>query len=306
MTKIKHFLDLKDIDATDLRLMIDSAREMKAAQKQGRPHAMLNNKKLAMIFEKSSTRTRVSFESGMFELGGHALNLSANDLQLGRGESIADTARVLSRMVDGIMMRANSHDSLTELAQYADIPIINGLTDQCHPCQLMADILTIEEHLGRSKDITVAWIGDGNNVAHSFITAAVKFDFTLNLACPAELSPSDDYMHWAASENGRITLTTNPEEATQNADVVVTDTWVSMGDTDAEERMGLLTPYQVNETLMAHAQNNAIFMHCLPAHREEEVTTAVIDGPQSVIWDEAENRLHAQKAVMEWCMGGEV
>jgi len=300
---LKHFLDIKDIDATDLRLMIDSAREMKAARKEGRPHAMLTSQKLAMIFEKSSTRTRVSFESGMHELGGHALNLSANDLQLGRGESIADTARVLSRMVDGIMMRANSHDSLTELAKYADIPVINGLTDECHPCQLMADILTIEEHLGHSNDITVAWIGDGNNVAHSFITAAVKFDFTLKLACPPELSPSDDYMNWAAGEKGRITLTTSPEEAVKDADVVVTDTWVSMGDTDADERMALLTPYQVNEPLMAGANGNAIFMHCLPAHREEEVTSEVIDGWRSVVWDEAENRLHAQKAVMHWCMG---
>ena len=303
MTNIKHFLDMKDIDATDLRLMIDSAREMKAARKEGRPHAMLNSKKLAMIFEKSSTRTRVSFESGMFELGGHALHLSANDLQLGRGESIADTARVLSRMVDGIMMRANSHESLTELAKYADIPVINGLTDACHPCQLMADILTIEEHLGRSKDITVAWVGDGNNVAHSFITAAVKFDFTLNLACPTELAPSDKYMNWAANEKGRINLSTSPQQAAKGADVVVTDTWVSMGDTDADERMALLSPYQVNEELMRHAAGNAIFMHCLPAHREEEVTSAVIDGKQSVIWDEAENRLHAQKAVMQWCMG---
>jgi ornithine carbamoyltransferase len=303
--KIRHFLDIKDIDAQSLRAMIDRARDMKTASKAGKTQTnLLAGKQLAMIFEKPSTRTRVSFEVGMVELGGHPIHLTSNDLQIGRGESIADTARVLSRYVDGIMMRANAHGSLVELAEYADVPIINGLTDVCHPCQIMADILTIEERLGNITGKTVAWVGDGNNVASSLITAAVKFNFTLKLATPFYYAPNQDYMEWAKDQRaGAVSWSDNPEEAVAGADVVVTDTWVSMGD-EAEhaERLRLLTPYRVDAALMSKAAKHAIFLHCLPAHRGEEVTEDVIDGVQSAVWDEAENRLHAQKAVMVWCM----
>ena len=306
MSAPRHFLDLKDIDAQTLRALIDRARDLKDAAKHGVDQTgLLKGKKLAMIFEKNSTRTRVSFEAGMVELGGHAINLTANDLQLGRGESVADTAQVLSRYVDAIMMRAYDHRSLEELARYASVPIINGLTNRCHPCQIMADILTIEEHLGNIRGRKIAWIGDGNNVAASFITAAVKFDFTLHLACPDVYAPDENYIAWAKTQRtGNVILCDNPQEAAQNADVVVTDTWVSMGDEgQQEERFKHLNPYQVNAALMAHATKDAIFLHCLPAHRGEEVTADVIDGAQSRIWDEAENRLHAQKAVLQWCMG---
>lgn len=303
--KVRHFLDLKDIDAQSLRAIIDRARDMKAASRAGKTHTnMLAGKQLAMIFEKPSTRTRVSFEVGMVELGGHPVHLTSNDLQIGRGETIADTARVLSRYVDGIMMRAKSHGSLVELADYADIPIINGLTDVCHPCQIMADILTIEERLGNITGKTIAWVGDGNNVATSLITAAAKFDFTLKLATPFYYAPNEDYMQWAKEQpKGSVMWTDNPEEAVAGADVVITDTWVSMGDEEEyAERIRLFTPFRVDEALMRKAAPHAIFLHCLPAHRGEEVTAEVIDGPQSAVWDEAENRLHAQKAVMVWCM----
>lgn len=306
MSAIRHFLDMKDIDAQTLRALIDRARELKAQKYSKEDQSTyLRGKKLAMIFEKNSTRTRVSFEAGIVELGGHAIHLTANDLQLGRGESIADTARVLSRYVDGIMMRAYDHGSLEELARYATVPVINGLTDRCHPCQIMADILTIEERLGGIAGRKIAWLGDGNNVATSFITAAVKFDFSLHLACPLVYAPREDYVAWAqAQRTGNIVLHATPEAAVQQADVVVTDTWVSMGDeAEQEERFKYLHPYQVNAALMAQAAPHAIFLHCLPAHRGEEVTAEVIDGAQSAIWDEAENRLHAQKAIMQWCMG---
>ncbi len=303
--KVRHFLDIKDIDAQSLRAMIDRARDMKAASKAGKSHTkLLAGKQLAMIFEKPSTRTRVSFEVGMVELGGHPIHLSSSDLQIGRGETIADTARVLSRYVDGIMMRAKSHGSLEELAEYADVPIINGLTDQCHPCQIMADILTIEERLGNITGKTIAWVGDGNNVAASLITAAVKFDFTLNIATPFYYAPSETYMQWAKEQRtGKVSWLEDPVEAVSGADVVVTDTWISMGDeAEQAERMRLLTPYRVDAALMSKAQSHAIFLHCLPAHRGEEVTAEVIDGANSAVWDEAENRLHAQKAVLVWCM----
>ena len=302
---IRHFLDIRDIDATALREIINYAKLLKSKQVGDESTQTLKHKTLAMIFEKSSTRTRVSFEAGMYELGGHALHLPASDLQIGRGETIADTARVLSCMVDVIMMRANSHDSLAELAKYADVPVINGLTDQCHPCQIMADILTIEEHLGDIQSKKIAWIGDGNNVAQSLIAASVKFGFELVLACPSELQPSSDYVSWAKQQStGTVSYADNALAAASDADVVVTDTWVSMGDADAKRRMALLAPFQVTSDVMAKAKENAIFMHCLPAHRGEEVTAEVIDGKQSVIWDEAENRKHVQKAILHWCVEG--
>ena len=299
---LRHFIDLKDIDAMTLRAMIDMAREMKAARRERRPHPMLTGRKLAMIFERNSTRTRVSFEAGMHEMGGQAINLSATDLQLGRGESVADTARVLSRYVDAIMMRGD-HAKVGELAEFATVPVINGLTERVHPCQLMADILTFEEHRGPIRGNVIAWIGDGNNVANSWITAAVKFGFTLRLACPPELAPSPEYLAYAKAQNASVYLTDSPQEAVKDADAVTTDTWVSMGNENSETRRRLLTPFQVDEKLMREAKREAVFLHCLPAHRGEEVTAEVIDGPHSVVWDEAENRMHVQKAILHWCVG---
>lgn len=298
---IRHFLDLKDIPADQLRLIIDTARSVKEKFKQGIATAPLPGKILGMIFEKNSTRTRVSFEVGMRDLGGHAIFLSERDMQLGRGETIADTARVLSRYIDCVMLRAHKHESLLELAKAGHIPIINGLTDYSHPCQLMADVLTFEEKRGAIKGQTIAWLGDGNNVATSYIHAAVKFGFHLRLACPPELSPKSEELAWAKAQGASVALTTDPREAARDADAIVTDCWVSMGDSDAEARHRLLAPYQVNEGIMALAKPDALFLHCLPAHRGEEVTAAVIDGPQSAVWDEAENRLHAQKGVLLWC-----
>ncbi len=299
----RHFLDLKDIDAVALRAQIDMARQMKESAREKRHHPMLPGRKLAMIFEKPSTRTRVSFESAMLELGGHAIHLSAGEMQLGRGESVADTAKVLSRYVDAIMMRCNGHGTLLELATYATIPVINGLSDRSHPCQLMADILTFEEHKGGIRGSKIVWVGDGNNMAHSWITAAEKFDFSLVLSCPDEFAPDAEYVEWAKERGADVTLIKNPAEAVKNADAVVADTWVSMGDKDADRKMKILAPYQVNQELMSQAEKSAIFLHCLPAHRGEEVTEEVIDGMQSVVFDEAENRLHAQKAILHWCMG---
>jgi ornithine carbamoyltransferase len=275
---------------------------MKAARRERRPHPMLNGRKLAMIFERNSTRTRVSFEAGMHEMGGQAINLTASDLQLGRGESVADTARVLSRYVDAIMMRGD-HAKVRELAEFATVPVINGLTERVHPCQLMADVLTFEEHRGPIRGSVVAWVGDGNNVANSWITAAVKFGFTLRLACPPELAPSSDYLAYAKAHNASVYLTDDPREAVREADAVTTDTWVSMGNENSETRRRLLTPFQVDDALMREAKREALFLHCLPAHRGEEVTAEVIDGPHSVVWDEAENRMHVQKAILHWCVG---
>ena len=255
-----------------------------------------------MIFEKPSTRTRVSFEVGIRQLGGEAVVLSPDEMQLGHGETVEDTARVLSRFVDAIMIRTDAPEKLAALADNATVPVINGLTDRSHPCQLMADVMTYEEHKGPIAGRSVAWCGDGNNMATSWIHAAARFDFELRLACPAELAPLPDAVAWAKAQGAKITVTRDPEEAVAGVDCVVTDTWVSMGDKDAANRHNLLKPYQVNEALMGLAAGDAIFMHCLPAHREEEMTSAIIDGPQSVVWDEAENRLHAQKGILAWCL----
>ena len=256
-----------------------------------------------MIFEKPSTRTRVSFEVAMRHLGGDTIFLDAAHTQLGRGETVADTARVLSRYVDAIMIRTNQSGKLEELADHASVPVINGLTDASHPCQLMADVMTLQELKGTLAGKIVAWSGDANNVAASWIHAAVRFGFTMRLACPEELWPPRQLIDWAQQEGGRVTLTAEPAEAVAGADCVVTDTWISMGAEASVNRHNMLAPYRVDEQLMAHAKPDAIFMHCLPVKRGQEVTAGVIDGPQSVVWDEAENRLHAQKGILAWCLG---
>lgn len=298
----RHFLDLADIDAGQLRNIINTAAKLKAERKAGRTQPLLAGKKLAMIFEKNSTRTRVSFEVAIMELGGHALPFNSNELQIGRGETIADTARVLSRYIDAIMLRCHGHDKLVELAANATVPVINGLTEYSHPCQIMADILTFEEHVGPIAGKTIAWVGDGNNVAQSWIMASALFGCTFRLACPAKLAPLPEVVEWARAHGGKIEIMESPQQAVQGADAVITDTWVSMGDAHAEAQMKLLAPYQVNSALMKLASPNAIFLHCLPAHRGEEVTEDVIDGAQSKVFDEAENRLHVQKAILLWCL----
>jgi ornithine carbamoyltransferase len=299
-TTPRHFIDLDAIPAKDLRRMID----LGCAFRDGKgPVSPLTGKMLAMIFEKSSTRTRVSFEVGIKQLGGEAIVLNQADMQIGRGETIADTARVLSRYVDAVTLRTNDPDKLDELAQNATIPVINALSDRSHPCQLMADIMTFEQHRGPIAGRVIAWVGDGNNMATTWLQAAARFGFTLRLACPAELSPSLRDVDWARGEGATIEMTPDPRIAVANADCVVTDTWVSMGDQPGERRNRLLTPFRVDEELMKCAAPDAIFMHCLPAHRGEEVSTGVLDGPQSVVWDEAENRLHAQKGILLWCFG---
>lgn len=297
----RHFLDLRDFDPATLRQMLDVASGFKRAG--GVTSRPLAGKTLALIFEKPSTRTRVSFEVGMRQLGGEVIVLSARDMQSGRGETPADTARVLSRYVDAIMLRTDDVSKLHELARYATVPVINGLTDTSHPCQLMADVMTFEEHRGPIAGQVVAWCGDGNNVARSWIEAAVRFGFTLRLATPDTLRPPPELLEWAREQGGRIELTDDPATAVAGARCVVTDTWVSMSDDPHSARHNLLAPYQVNAALMAQAAPDAIFMHCLPVHRGEEVTAEVIDGPQSVVFDEAENRLHAQKGVLAWTMG---
>jgi ornithine carbamoyltransferase len=300
---VRHFLDLIDISQDDLRGMITTSRAMKAKRKSGaaddRP---LAGKTLAMIFERPSTRTRVSFEVAMRQLGGEAMMLTADEMQLGRGETVADTARVLSRYVDAIMIRTLDHEAVHELAQHATIPVINGLTRRSHPCQVLADVMTFEEHRGPIRGKTVAWSGDANNVLGSWMHAAERFEFRLRVASPPELKPKKWLTDWAKSSPADITIGTDPEAAVKGADCVVTDTWVSMGDKNGQRRHNLLKRYQVNARLMAKAKPDAIFMHCLPAHRGEEVTDEVIDGPQSVVFDEAENRLHAQKGILTWCL----
>ena len=296
----KHFLDLDMFDEKTLRRLLRLGRAFKRGGVRRR--LPLKGKTLAMVFEQPSTRTRVSFEVGMRQLGGDVVVLSDNESQLGRGETIADTARVLSRYVDGILLRTKSAEHLQELAQHATVPVINGLTDLTHPCQIMADVMTFEEHKGPITGRPVAWLGDGNNVAASWIQAAVRLRFPLRLACPDSLQPEPALIEWAKGEGGDVKLTTDPEEAVAGAECIVTDVWVSMGDQDQRRRHNLLQPYQVNRRIMSRAKEDAIFMHCLPAHREEEVTAEIIDGPQSVVWDEAENRLHAQKGVLAWCM----
>ena len=300
---VRHFTDLSHMDTPTLRAILSRAAALKAQRRAGQFPPLLAHKKLAMIFEKNSTRTRVSFEVGMVELGGYALPFSGSELQLGRGETVADTAKVLSRYVDAIMLRCHSHEKLLELAANATVPVINGLTEFSHPCQIMADILTFEECAGDISGKTIAWVGDGNNVAQSWIQAAALFGFSLRIACPAQLRPLPEVVAWAMARGADIHISDNPQQAVAGADAVVTDTWVSMGDPDAERQIALLTPYQVNAALMAKAKPGAIFLHCLPAHRGEEVTAEVIDGPASRVFDEAENRLHAQKAVLLWCLG---
>jgi ornithine carbamoyltransferase len=296
----RHFLDVDQYSTRELRDILDLGLAYKSGRRRDRP---LDGKTLALIFEKPSTRTRVSFEVAMRQLGGDTIVLGTGDSQLGRGETIADTARVLSRYVDAIMLRTNHAEKLDDMARYATVPVINGLTDASHPCQIMADVMTLEEQKGSLREQVVAWSGDGNNVAVSWIHAAVRFGFELRLACPEPLRPPAPVVDWARREGGRVAVTTAPEEAAAGADCVVTDTWVSMGVEASVNRHNLLLPYQVNEALMAQAKPDAIFMHCLPAKRGEEVTAGVIDGPRSVVWDEAENRLHVQKGILAWCLG---
>jgi len=306
MAELRHFLDLNQLEPALLRRILDQSRDYKRARANGGHDQPLTGKTLAMIFEKPSTRTRVSFEIGMRDLGGRTVMLGTTDTQLGRGETIADTARVLSRYVDAIMIRTTAEEKLLEMARYATVPVINGLTDKTHPCQLMADVMTFEEHRGAIKDKVVAWSGDGNNMATSWIHAAAQFDFQLRIACPPELTPPADVLEWAAKRGARVSVVHDPADALKGADCVVTDTWVSMGDEDessAGRRHNLLKGYQVDARMMNLANKDAIFMHCLPAHRGEEVTADVLDGPQSVVWDEAENRLHAQKGILAWCLG---
>jgi ornithine carbamoyltransferase len=296
---LRHFLDIAELDPGTLRGILDRAGELKT---NGRD-AQLAGKTLAMIFDKPSTLTRVSFEVAIKALGGDAVVLNSKDMQLGRGETIADTARVLSRYVDAIMIRTDRHSKLLELAAAATVPVINGLTDSSHPCQIMADVMTFEEHRGPIRDRTLAWVGDGNNVASSWVHAAQRFDFQLRIACPPELPPAPEVLAWAAERQARVQVVEDPHAAVAGADAVLTDVWVSMGDHDPERRRRLLAPYRVDTALMSGAEPKGLFMHCLPAHRGEEVTTDVIDGPRSVVFDQAENRLHAQKGILAWCLG---
>lgn len=304
----RHFLDLANAGTDALAAMLNDAIERKRLRTdwpKGLPDddAPLRGCVLAMVFEKNSTRTRVSFDMAMRQLGGSALVLDAGTTQLGRGETIADTARVLSRMVDAIMIRTDDHAKIEELAAYASVPVINGLTDQSHPCQIMADLQTVIEHGKALPGLEVAWLGDGNNVLSSIVEAAGLLKFNVRIAVPAGYDPDQRYIDRAREQGARITLTRSPSEAVSGADVVVTDTWVSMGQADSAAKIAAMTPYQVNLELMAGAKADALFLHCLPAHRGEEVTDAVIDGAHSVVWDEAENRIHAQKSVLRWVFG---
>ena len=304
---MKHFLDLIDIPAIELRAILDDAKEMKAAR-SGWPKGKvdtgspLDGRILAMIFEKSSTRTRTSFDVGMRQLGGQTIVLNSGDMQLGRGETIDDTAKVLSRYVDIAMIRANNHQDVVDLAKSASIPVVNGLTDKSHPCQIMADLQTLEERGLTLRGSRIAWVGDGNNVCTSFIDAAAKFGFSLAIGTPDGYNADADRIERARNEQGRIETFDRADKAVAGADVVVADTFVSMGDKDAEKRLSDLAGFMVDDNLMAKANGGAIFLHCLPAHRGEEVTASVIDGPQSAVFDEAENRLHAQKAILKWCL----
>ena len=307
---MNHFLDLHTTDPAALRQMIDSAHAMKTAR-AGLPRGTrdadqpLAGRMVALIFEKPSTRTRVSFDVGVRQMGGETMVLSGKEMQLGHGETIADTARVLSRYVDLIMIRTFEEATLQEMAEHATVPVINGLTNRTHPCQIMADVMTYEEHRGPIAGKKVVWSGDGNNVCASFIHAAGQFGFDFTFTGPSTLDPEDAAVKFARDKGARVTIERDPYKAVEGADLVVTDTWVSMHDPESakERRHNQLRPYQVNEALMAVAKPDALFMHCLPAHRNDEVTSAVMDGPHSVIFDEAENRLHAQKAVLRWCLG---
>lgn len=302
MSGLKHFLDINHHDLSVLSDIMDRSTSMKTALTAGKLDHPMAGRTLVMIFEKPSTRTRVSFQVGFQQMGGMTVVMGDQESQLGRGETLADTARVLSRYADAIMIRTDDPQKLQDLADYASIPVINGLTDDSHPCQIMADIMTFQEHRGSIAGRTVAWVGDGNNVTTSWIHAAVQFGFTLKLGCPDSLQPDAGVVAWAKEKGGDIVLADTAQEAVAGVDLVTTDTWVSMGDKDAGRRMQVLLPFRVDAALMAHAASDALFMHCLPAHRGEEVTEEVIDGDQSVIWDEAENRLHAQKGILSWCL----
>ena len=300
MNRTQHFLTLLDLDSDTLRRLIERAIELKAMVRRGEIFEPLKNRTLAMVFEKSSTRTRVSFETGMTQFGGHALFLSPRDTQLGRGEPIEDTARVLSEMVDGVMIRTFEHEKIERFAAYSRVPVINALTDRFHPCQLLADMQTWFELRGDIRGAKVAWIGDGNNMCHSYINAAIRFDFRLDVACPEGYEPEADIV---ARAGDRVRILHDAAEAARDADLVVTDVWASMGQEEEQaRRAAAFAPFQVNSALMALADDDALFMHCLPAHREEEVTAEVLEGPQSVVWQEAGNRLHAQKALLEYLM----
>ena len=298
--KKRHFLCMTDLSATELTAIIERAMELKKQLAAGRAQQTLPGRVLAMIFEKSSTRTRVSFATAMAQLGGHAIFLSADDTQLGRGEPLEDTARVLSKMVDAIMIRTFEHEKLQRFAQFSDVPVINGLTDSFHPCQLLADVQTYQEHRGPITGRTVAWVGDGNNVCQSYINAARMFAFNLRIACPAGYRPD---MTLANSAGSLVSISADPETAVRDADLIVTDVWASMGqEMESAARQKVFRPYQVNAALMQLAKKDALFMHCLPAHRGEEVTADVIEGPHSVVWEEAGNRLHSQKALLEFLL----
>ena len=297
---VRHFLTLNDLTPDELQQIMHRGIELKRMHKAGEIFEPLNNQTLAMIFEKSSTRTRISFEAGMTQLGGHALFLSSNDTQLGRGEPIEDSARVISSMVDGIMIRTFGHDIVETFAQHSSVPIINALTDDYHPCQLLADMQTYQEHRGSIKGKVVTWVGDGNNMCHSYINAAAQYDFTLRIACPEGYDPNMDLVN---KHSDRVQIVRSTLEAAQNSDLITTDVWASMGQEEEQKlREKAFADYQVNAEVMAQANSDALFMHCLPAHRGEEVTADVIDAPDSVVWDEAENRLHAQKALLEFLM----
>lgn len=299
---VKHFLDLDQMPADELRAVMELSKSLKSRRREVAAEKPFAGKVLAMVFDQPSTRTRISFDLAMRQLGGDTLMLTGAEMQLGRGETIADTARVLSRYVDAIMIRILDHAALAELAEYATVPVINGLTRDSHPCQIMADVLTFEEHRGPIAGRTVAWTGDANNVLVSWVHAAQRFDFALNVATPPELAPRPALVNWVRETGARVTFGHEAEAAVEGADCVVTDTWASMHNTDEEQRAKDFAAYQVNEDLMRLAAPHALFMHCLPAHRNEEVTDGVIDGPHSRVWDEAENRLHAQKAILAWCL----
>ena len=303
MADPRHFLDLDRLETPVLRSILTAAAGFKRANAAGERLQPLKGKMLAMIFERPSTRTRVSFEVGMRQLGGEVIVLESHDTQLGRGETIGDTARVLSRYVDAIMLRTSDHDKLTELASHATVPVINGLTSRSHPCQLMADILTYEERRGPITGKSVTWAGDVNNMTHTWIQASARFGFGLKVACPGPLAPPKPLLDWARQHGGKVEILHELDAAIRGADCVVTDTWVSMNQEHRARGHNVFQPFQVNGALMKHAKPDALFMHCLPAHRGEEVTDEVIDGAQSVVFDEAENRLHAQKSVLAWCLG---
>jgi ornithine carbamoyltransferase len=298
----RNFTDIAALSAADLRTILDDAKTRKARFKAGEGERPFEGKVMAMIFDKPSTRTRISFDVGMRQMGGTTIVMSGSEMQLGQSESIADTARVLSRYVDLIMIRTTTHDRMLELAEHATIPVINALTDDTHPCQIMADIMTYEEHRGPVQGRKFAWSGDGNNVLHSMVEASARFGFDISIGVPEASEPQMKYIDWAKANGSHVQLTHDPVEAVKDADCIVTDCWVSMGQEARARGHNVFLPYQVNPALMAHAKPDALFMHCLPAHRGEEVTDEVIDGPQSVVFDEAENRLHAQKSILAWCM----